>query len=147
MNSSFEYISDAKAHIFEGVTVLRTVLHRPHTSIAQIDDFYAEFAKSFGLFAAERLFPALCEEYSNDPDPRRRFTFGYIYRLDCLVTNQDEKCVEITTTLTLRRKSSKSEQFRQESRQTFRLSDGCLLPPRFEFSSAKRRNIKYEIHS
>ncbi len=132
MHDSFEYISDAVAHSFEGVTVLRVTLRRPRLGISAIDDFFAELARSIKAFAKEELFPALCEEYKADPDPRRRFTFGYIYRLDCKVTNRTGEYTDISTYLTLRRKSSTANIFCEDIHQTFRLADGCLMPPKLK---------------
>ncbi len=127
MPDLFKYFSDSRSHSFEGVTVLRVALRYPQSGIGEIDTFYAELAQRIATFASERLFPALCEEYSADPDPRRRFVFGYIYRLDCRVTSSDEETASVTSTLTLRRKNSSTEIFCQSSEHIFRLCDGCLL--------------------
>ncbi len=131
MGEVYEYISRARPYVFEGVTVLRLSLRYPQIGMASIDGFCAELAKSIEDFASGTLFPALCDEYLADTDPRRRFVFGYVYRFDCTVADRDAERIELASSLTLRRKGSAHEPISQEERLlTFRLVDGCLLPPK-----------------
>ncbi len=130
MREGFEYISDSSTHRYEGVTILRVVLRRPIVGSSEIDDFYDKLFESVKAFAEERLFPALCEEYRTDPDPHRRFVFGYICRFDCRVTKCDGERVEISSELDLSRKSSVDKIICQKIKYTFRISDGCILPPK-----------------
>ena len=62
-----------------GVSILRCDLSYPAVSVCE--SFFEEICEKCMLWAKERLYPKIAEEYGNDTDPKKRFTFGYEYRV------------------------------------------------------------------
>ena len=122
---------------YNGVMILRCECTYPCVGVCQ--GFFEEILKKCLLWAKEKLYTKLIEEYDGDKNPKKRFTFGYEYRARIEEKELFEGYLELVFYSEVKKRGSRELLYKNEKSFTVRLSDGALIPENIALKAKKRQ--------
>ena len=107
---------------YGGVPILNIVLNFPEY------EFLREIAEASFEWAKTTLFDKICCEYECDPDPKKRFCFGYDYEFSCKTKFCANGLLSAVISATLKKRKSREPFAENKFGIAIRKSDGAILP-------------------
>ncbi len=124
---------------YNGVVILTCELSYPKAGICE--SFFEQICEKCLLWAKEKSYQRLSEEYDNDGNPKKRFTFGYEYRVTITTEEGDGEYVNCRFFSRLKKRGSGEIIFESEKDFIMRESDGQIISERY-FNRLKKRQDK-----
>ena len=125
---------------YNGVVLLRCELCYPR--IGASESFFEELCERCLIWAKEQLFVSLCEEYTLDKDPKKRFSKGYEYRAFIKAEETHVGYVKCAFSAYFKKIGAYDRTVLCGGDFFVRLSDGCLVPPHYIDKMKKQKEIK-----
>ena len=112
-----------------GVPLLRCELSYPTVSVCE--SFFEEICEKCMLWAKEKLYPKIAEEYVADTDPKKRFTFGYEYRVVIMAEDSLEGYLCCHFSSCVKKRGAKDILFEKEETFAVREADGVIISQKY----------------
>ncbi len=114
---------------YKGILLLKSELSYPRVDVCE--SFFEEICEKCLLWAKERLYPKLTEEYDNDTDPKKRFAFGYEYRVNITAEESLDGYFDCHFLSCVKKRGAKEIFFENEDIFTVREADGVIISQKY----------------
>ena len=121
-----------------GVTLLRCEFSYPTVSVCE--RFFEEICEKCMSWAKEKLYPKIEEEYCNDTDPKKRFTFCYEYRVTITAEESLDGYLCCRFSSGVKKRGVKDILLEKDETFTVREADGVIISQKYLSKIKKRRD-------